>query len=221
MLIETINQTISDIENYKKSKEQLLNATKFNENIAKLSVATEKLDKTISIIDEIKAYNICSNSLVTEEIKQSILSVIDDCGSKVADYSLTKDSVAYFQEKVNNLVQNIDYQWKIYSGIYASGIVEYLGIVDNLVDDPQKARQLKQTIKMQTTDAPKSKDEVAIFAQAVHDAKAIVDLLQVDDQIRNFLIKVSSKTATILDLNQSVLDWITKHKLQSRIKVTF
>ena len=89
------------------------------------------------------------------------------------------------------------------------------------MDDPQKARQLKQTIKMQTTDAPKSKDEVAIFAQAVHDAKAIVDLLQVDDQIRNFLIKVSSKTATILDLNQSVLDWITKHKLQSRIKVTF
>lgn len=99
MLIETINQTISDIENYKKSKEQLLNATKFNENIAKLSVATEKLDKTISIIDEIKAYNICSNSLVTEEIKQSILSAIDDCGSKVADYSLTKGQCCLLPRK--------------------------------------------------------------------------------------------------------------------------
>ena len=221
MLAEIIKQSIRDIESYKRANEQMLNAVRFNDNIAKLSVATEKLDKTISIIGEVKAHNICRDSLVSEEIKQSILSAIDDCGSKVADYSLTKDSVAYFQEKVNNLVQNIDYQWKRYSDIYASGIDEYLGIVDNLVGDPQKARQLKQIIKKRITDAPKSKDDVAIFAHAVHDAKAIVDSLQVDDQIRDFLIKVSSKTATLLDLNKAVLDWITKHKLQSRIKVTF
>ncbi|NLB11720.1 hypothetical protein GX831_04685, partial [bacterium] len=125
------------------------------------------------------------------------------------------------QEKVSNLVQDCYYEWKRYSDIYASGIDEYLGLVGNLVGDSQKARQLKPIIKKRIADAPKSKDDVAIFAQAVHDAKAIVDSLQVDDQIRDFLIKVSSKTATLLDLNKAVLDWITKHKLQSRIKVTF
>ena len=60
-----------------------------------------------------------------------------------------------------------------------------------------------------------------LFLHKRFDAKAIVDSLQVDDQIRDFLIKVSSKTATLLDLNKAVLDWITKHKLKVELRSLF
>ena len=56
---------------------------------------------------------------------------------------------------------------------------------------------------------------------ALSEAKALIQSLSLDDAIIEFLTKMNTGQATIIDLDETVLEWIKKEGLESRIKLKF
>ena len=59
------------------------------------------------------------------------------------------------------------------------------------------------------------------MGKSLLDAKALIDELGLDQQIIAFLQKMNSGKATVMDLDDNVLQWLKTESLEKRVKLSF
>ncbi|MGD9567787.1 hypothetical protein SAMN02745248_00812 [Hathewaya proteolytica DSM 3090] len=165
----------------------------------------------------VKGYAVCK--------KYSHVSFTDktiDELSKYIDYSKktfeqkTVINPAKYQDGVKKLSEKIQSEWKSQTDDYLAGIKEELGILKLVSNEKQEIQKILACMN-NFSNWPVDEAVSSQYETANEKANEILSKMEFDVEIANFLKKVKDKEASLLDLTDSIIDWIRREELSGNI----
>ena len=222
MIEEVANQAINDISNYYQAQDRRQSKQHFESSLAKLSQQVDNLKVTMELYQVMKAENLKPPALISSIDKDNLLEVLEDCSEKISNYYLEDHIIMRIEREVKTLREKQKNDWHWVISEYAANVVNSLNIMSSLLDDPEAARGLENSIRDLQSKWPIQPTDVYYFTEKVAEAKIILDALPVEEEsISEFIKKLRMEQATISDLNNDVLSWIRQNNLEERIKLLF
>lgn len=129
-----------------------------------------------------------------------------------------KDLVTESENDFRNILNTIKKDWTKHHTSLTSTTVNTLKIIGGIESDQVEAclTDIKNasTWQMDVTVYKKLK-------KALDSADSLIEKMSLDQDIIEFLTKMTSGRATFYDLNDKVMDWIKKESLEKRVKLSF
>ena len=167
-----------------------------------------------------KEKGIVSTSLMDEPTRNELLACIDDCGNGVSEMRLTLETVRLLKSKGDAVAAQIKIVWRDAAQKYSDGPKGYLSMIGGLSNDPKRAKDLTDSITQTVAGNPSIK-AVNSLVSYVAEAKQITDQVSLNPEIEDFLKKVSSQRATVLDLTPNIMAWLKEKNLNQKLKIRF
>ena len=220
LLTDKINRCTSAIQRKRVAQENKQSTEAYVSAITQLNATCENLKATIRCASAMKDKGVVTYPLIMEQMREDLLECANNCGQGLYDGTLTTDTVKILKAKSDSFAGQIVVVWKDASSKYAEGIQGYLSLIGGLSSEPKKASNLYDRIG-KIVDGRPSVDAIDSLIEYVAQAKAIIDGFALNEHIELFLKKVSNREATVLDLNQEVLDWLRDKHLSGKLKIGF
>ena len=220
LLTETIKKSTSAIQARRIALEKKQDAETYTKALSQLSQQHDVIADTLNCAKELKEKGIVETSVVSKSVCDDLMLSVSECGTAIVEGNLTLDAVKLLQTKGDTVSSQLKLKWKDAAAKYAEGTKGYLAMISGLTQDPQKARELGESIT-KTVDGGLSISAINSLVSDVKEAKAITDSFSLSPSIEFFLKKVSSQQATVTDLTPEVMQWLKDKKLLSKLKVRF
>jgi hypothetical protein len=192
----------------------------FKEQIFSLGTLTPQLEQLLSIIEELKEKHI-AEGIFTQEIKDSLLTTINNCGEKTNDHSLDVATVLALKNAINLCRTATETAWKEAAEKQSESVSSSLSALRSLLADKKEADELLEIIDEAKVKIPTSAKSIQNFIDTVSKGKAIIDNLHLDKEAEQFVAKVKNKKATVGDLTPHIMEWIRDNNLMNILKVRF
>ena len=220
LLTETIKNCTSAINKRRAIIESKQHAETYAKALAQLSQSTKHIKNSIDCATAIKENGIVQTPLIDEDTRSELLACIDDCGNGVAEMSLTMETVRLLKAQGDSLVMHIKMKWQDGAREYSDGPKNYLSIIGSLTSNPKLAKDLADRIDRTVSGNP-SIMAVNNLLSDVAEAKQITDQFSLKPEIEDFLKKVSSQQASVLDLTPDIIAWLKEKNLRQKLKIRF
>lgn len=220
LLTETIKNSISAIEKRHTTIERKRYAETYAKALAQLAQTTESLKVTLDCAVAMKESGVVDAPLMDETTRSDLMACINDCGNGVSEMKLTVDTVKLLASKGDAFSTQIRIVWKDAALKYSEGPKGYLSMIGGLSNDPQRAKELTDSIAKTVAGDPSVKT-IKSLVSIVAEAKQIIDEFSLNPEVEDFLKKVSFRQATVLDLTPGILAWLNEKNLTSKLKIRF
>lgn len=149
---------------------------------------------------------------------------IEDLNKYVAYSKKTFDqksvtSPAKYQDGVKKLNEKIQSEWKNQTDEFLAGIKEELGILKLVSNDKQEIQKILVCLN-NFSNWPADENISIQYEAANTKANVILSKMEFDDEIADFLKKVKDKEASLLDLSDSIIEWIRREELSGNIMLS-
>lgn len=214
MLNDLLIEKTQKVKEYADLKTKELNKKK-QENIdLNLKKNINTINSTIQLLSTFK------NELsfqIDYESMQGLKQFLQEIHTSMENNSVNQETVTSISQKNELIVTTMGNLWQSFYRDNTNNTIGLLNIVratnPKVIDSciyeinlaanlPNKAATIKNLKKQLTT------------------ANQIIDNLKLNDAIIEFLKKINSGNATILDLNEQVLVWIKEEQLENKIKLS-
>lgn len=125
------------------------------------------------------------------------------------------------QEHLGKIDSLMRIRWKFLYDEMSKDLIETLDVMKRIYSNPEKIVQLLDGLNDKSKMWPMTKATKKEIDDHLRKGRVIIESLDVSPSIKEFLNKISSKSATVLDLTDEVLDWIKSHKLVNSIILSF
>ena len=220
LLTKTIEKSTSAIKKRRATHESNQSAETYAKALAQLAQAVHSIKATLDCTTSMKENGIVSTPVIDAQTRTELLECFNACGNGIQDINLSLDTVKLLCSKGDSVATQVKIVWKDASHKYSEATKGYLSIIGGLSDDPKRARELADAIT-KAVDGDPSVKVIETLVSNVREAKQITDAYSLNPDIENFLKKVSSKQATVVDLTSNVLDWLKEKHLTSKLKLHF
>ena len=220
LLTETITNSTSAIKKRRAAIESKHHAETYAKALSQLSQTTESIKGTLDCAAAMIDSGIVETPLMDETTRSDLLTCINDCGNGVSEMKLTPEAVRLLKSKGDAVATQIKIIWRDASVKYSDGSKGYLSMIGGLSSDPKRAKEIADNITKTVAGDPSIKAVKNLVAD-VAEAKKITEDFSLNPEIEDFLKKVSSQQATVLDLTPNILTWLKEKKLTSKLKVRF
>lgn len=140
---------------------------------------------------------------------------------KIINSGMAKDaSTTFLTNESRKTYTLLGEEWKEYYDSKATSIISMLDTIKGIAPDKNKLQYALNKIKKGSgwnTDI----SNLQYMKNGLIEAKDIIDELALDDSIIQFLRLVSDRKATIDDLSQEILNWISKENLSAKLFIRF
>lgn len=126
---------------------------------------------------------------------------------------------AKYQDGVKNLSEKIQMEWKDQTNEFLANIKEELGILKLVCNEKQEIQKILVCMN-NFSNWPVDENITSQYDNANKKANEILSRMEFDDEIAAFLKKVKDKEASLLDLTDSIIDWIRKENLSGNIMLS-
>lgn len=211
MLICKINQQIKDLNSIRKHNSIVENASKqkiIDEKFKNLVFVTKKYLEIIKYCNTEFEFNVkCVDQL------KDLLKSLNDC---VSDSFVDEEMYIISEKNFKNVEKQIKSEWELFHKSKTISIKNTLNTIFNIN---------KFNVERCLTDigaAEKWESDIQKYQQmkkGLEDAQNLIDNLNLNDDVVDFLKKISTKRATITDLTPEIMDWIYKENLEKKIKI--
>lgn len=156
--------------------------------------------------------------------KQDLQSVLDNLNLLEAELEkdAPKDRPLTEAKRIlqghDNLLHN---QWKSYAREETIELVKLLDSLQGMVGAGMELAPLKRSLETLRDKWPLTEANVKHFAGQLQDAKNRLSVLQVGMNIKLFLEKVANQEATVEDLTDEVMAWLSQHQYKQRLQIRF
>jgi hypothetical protein len=220
MIVDTINACISMIQKKDCAEKKRISEQQYERNLNSVKTTTEWIEKIFDIDEAITENKITTESCISVDLQTDLLESILSCGNAIRDYSLGKEQATIFDTQVKRANQALATHWQKWALDYSNGVSGYLSLLIGLTIDPRRSQELQNLVRLGCSTIPSHK-EVDMFVKNVSEIQKIVDYFSLDDKIKDFLIKVRFKDATIEDLTPEVICWLEKNNLKKKLLINF
>lgn len=201
--------------------ESLRNQESESDRIARETDYIARFSKYINNLDVMDSMN----SIMPLSLKTNDFNTIEHAlrsGERV--YKNLKISnnvpITTVQEAVD-LQEKLKLKWKK-QYLSSDQVTETLSMLELLMPiykGTPKPKDLIDSIEALENDSI-SADTVNGAKQSIDDAKKMLDTLEIDEDVKSFLKKVSTHNASLLDVNENILNWLKTNNLLKRMKIT-
>lgn len=220
LLTETIKGSTSAIKQRHAAVESKQSAENYAKALAQLAQATKSIKETLDCAVAMKEKGVVCAPLMNEPTRIELLDCINDCGNGVSEMQLSLETVRLLKSKGDAVATQIKIVWHDAAQRYSSGSKGYLSMIGGLSNDPKRAKELADNITRTVAGDPSIK-AINNLVSDVAEAKRIADEFSLNPEVEDFLKKVSSQQATVLDLTPKVLAWLKEKNLTGKLKIRF
>ena len=155
---------------------------------------------------------------ISDSYKIEISTLFGKLQEVIKDGYANKNLVTESENDFRNILNTIKKDWTKHHTSLTSTTVNTLKIIGGIESDQVEAclTDIKNasTWQMDVTVYKKLK-------KALDSADSLIEKMSLDQDIIEFLTKMTSGRATFYDLNDKVMDWIKKESLEKRVKLSF
>lgn len=171
-------------------------------------------------VPTIKSYIICKNCThisfsanIQGEIKKWA-----DYSKKIFEQKKIIDSPLKYREGVKKMSEKIETEWREQTEDFLSTIKEELEILKLISNSKQEIQKILVGLN-DFSKWPIEKDIYEQYEISYRRAKEILVKMKFDDndEVRVFLKKVKDKKATLLDLTDTIIEWVRQENLAGNI----
>lgn len=220
LLTDTIKNSTSAIKKRRATIESKQHAETYAKALAQLAQTVDDIKETLDCAVVIKECGIVDTPLMDEATRSDLLTYINDCGNGVSEMKLTLEAVKLLKSKGDMFATQIKIVWRDASLKYSDGAKGYLSMIGSLSSDPKRAKELADNITKTVASDPSIKAIKSLVAD-VAEAKQVTEEFSLNPEIEDFLKKISSQRATVLDLTPGVLTWLKEKNLTGKLKIRF
>lgn len=210
--LDTIESAAQDAEKKQKNDSEYSSIViDFTTSMAKLSAVNKQLE-----------FELTEETLqAVEESIEKLESVITAGVVDEAELTTTKQHIT---RKVN---PNLTKEWKSFHQKRTVGLSAKLSSMGGLVQDPNQITTIKANISNGNdwTGLSLKDDGVHTRLELLCDGIEQVDQLEqglnLSDEIKDFVVKVTSGKVRITDVNQKIIDWIVDENLVEKFVINF
>jgi len=210
--LDTVESAVQDAE--KKAKNDSDYSTlvsEFTISVLKLSEASKQLGFKLS-------------QKTLESMEEGIRKIEEVISSGVVDEVELASTKQHISKKVN---PGLSKEGKDFHKKKPAGLSAKLSSMGGLVQDPNQIDDIKQNIKNGSDWLELSlKDDgvhtrLDLLTQGISQVDQLEHGLNLSDEIKEFIVRVTSGKARVTDLNQTIIDWIIKEKLTEKFVISF
>ena len=183
----------------------------FSSSMDKIGFAVDNLDYTIS------EDTIAETRMAIEKLEN----VISSGGVDEVELASAKQHIN------RKVVPNFSKEWKNYHSKKVSGLSAKLDSMGGLIQDKEKLTKIsdnlnnsKDWVNLGEKDQHGS-TRIELLKQSVDEVNRIEESLNLSENVRNFVVLVTSGRAKITDLSDEILEWISKENMQDKFVISF
>lgn len=214
MLNDLLIEKTQKVKEYADLKTKELNKKK-QENIdLNLKKNINTINSTIQLLSTFK------NELsfqIDYESMQGLKQFLQEIHTSMDNNSVNQETVTSISQKNELIVTTMGNLWQSF---YRDNINNTIGLL-NIVraTNPKVIDSCIYEINL-AANLPNKAATIKNLKKQLTTANQIIDNLKLNDAIIEFLKKINSGNATILDLNEQVLVWIKEEQLENKIKLS-
>ena len=183
----------------------------FSGTVSKLRQAVDTMDYTISS-ETVQSIEECLNKL--EEVVTS----------GVVDADILTNVRQQIIRKVN---PNLTKEWKEYHHKRTKSSLSKLDTLGNLAGSPDKIAEIRENIAGGSEWAglllcdDGAHTRLSLLKSAIEKIDELEENLNLSDEIKAFIVKVTNRKAKITDITPSIVEWVQKENLGERFVIIF
>ena len=129
-----------------------------------------------------------------------------------------KDAVSKAETDLKSILQSIKKEWSKQYSVFTKSTISTLKVISG-IDSEQVSKCLEGIAKGETWTT--NIGDFKIMNKSLTDANNLIAGLGLDQQIIDFLQKMNMGKATVMDLDEKVLNWLKAEALDKRVKLSF
>ena len=218
MLLEDIQISIDDMNDI----QQLEQAAKDSKNQERLdnsfAAAVNENHKVVASVDRARSYLQFTPS---RELKSQILRILTDSMDSISTGTVQDSKIRFLNGQTKALKESVGTEWAMFYAGIANRRINTLTTVQNITPDSVKTGYAIKKMKNGSVINYSDTSNLRLMAEGVREADIILGSMGLTDEILQFLNKVSSGEATILDLTDSIIQWIKDEKLTGKFVIGY
>ena len=154
----------------------------------------------------------------SDPLRSDILDLFVSLKAIIRSGLADKDGVATAENKFKTIQSSINKEWSKHYSIYTASMVNTLNVISGIEFD--KAEACISDIKA----AENWSGDVAALTKlqaAMSRAETLIKSLNMEQKTIEFLAQMTAGKATLLDLNEKVLEWVKRESLEGKIRLSF
>ena len=225
MLIDDIKQEIKSMRKLDSMESAAQDAERRQKNDADFTSLVLSFTASMEIIKEAK--NVFVFKLTDDTIQylnDSVNGLENIINSMVVDESALKEMKQHITKKVNPALSK---EWKAFHKIKTSGMSGKLSSIGSLMSDKNKIDAIRANINNGSEwDGLLLRDDgvhtrLELLKDGIDQVNQLEQSLNLSEEIKDFLVKVTSGKARVTDVNKNIINWIIKEKLIEKFVINF
>lgn len=213
MLRGKLLSTIDLIEKVETNKQ----TEKRNSDIAKInSMFFDSLEK---LIPSIRSYILVKRNFdfMFQTDTAELLQYLIDYSNNVFNNKVVSN-LKTFKNKSDEFVNKAEKEWETFCKEKNSELVSGLNIIVLVYRDPNVVKCCINALN-KCEKWPLTQGVIDLYDKAYKQADVLLNEMHFDDEIRDFLIKVRDKNATLADITPPIMDWIRAENISDKVSL--
>lgn len=126
---------------------------------------------------------------------------------------------APFSKKADLFIDSISKEWETFYKEKNSELINGLNIIVLVHPSPTVVRNCI-TVFNKCEKWPLTQKNIDSYMEARNKAEELLKEMRFDDEIKDFLIKVRDKKATLIDITPSILEWIHAENIADKVSLS-
>lgn len=155
-------------------------------------------------------------SLVGLDKCKELLSSMEEGYTRGESTQEINQLLAENRKKIVDLIKN---DWSVFYSRKSTALLHLLKLITDITEDKEYTQQVINKIesaKLWTT----IKRNYELFSAGLVEGERIVQNMELDSEIIEFLQKVTMQQASLLDINQKIATWIKKERLEEKFRIS-
>ena len=218
MLLEEIQKCIEDMDELRRLEQASKDSQKQDKTDTRYAEMVEENHKVVVSIEERRKY---VRFIPSSELKEEMIRTVTNSREAVNTGLIQEIKIRELQNDTKYVKERFLSEWKVFFKGLSEKRINTLTTVKGITPDRDKTGYAINKIKNAAVINYNDIDKVRLLAAGVLEADQILEGLGLNDEIMNFLDKVSEGNATLLDLSDNLVKWINSENLSDKFTIAF
>ena len=225
MLMDSLSKTIKNMKQMDIIEKAALNAEKKAKNDSDFRTIVEDFSK---IMDKLKQTIVMMDYSIAGETAQCLEDSLDKLYETVAAGVVEEDTLSSARQQINRkLTPKLMKEWTMFHQEKTKASISKLNTLGSLAGSSDMIASIRANISngSEWSGLSLSDDGVhtrlSLLKSAIDKIDELEDNLNLSDEIKAFIVKVTSKKARVSDVSEAIVEWIKKENLDDRFVISF
>lgn len=225
MLLDSLSQSIKKMKQMDAVENAVLDAEKKAKNEADYRTVVEDFSNTVNKLHQAVD---TMDYTITGETVQSIEECMEKLDEVITSGVVDADTLTSARQQINRRVTpNLSKEWKVYHQKKTKSSLSKLDTLGNLAGSPDMIAEIKENIAVSSEWAGLSlcddgtHTRLSLLKSAIDKIDELEQNLNLSDEIKAFIVKVTNRKARITDISPAIVEWVQKESLSEKFMIIF